>query len=177
MIDCDDFEDISTLRVSCIGKVSLQVVHNCLFPGRDGLAGPQQLGVVGQALQDWGQDCVQAGAVDAPPPLLHRDPCGDSHAAADQQVARAAGADHLRLPGHQRQPDGHHLQRRRHRRASPRGGWRLGNNLQKGLFILILFEGCHELGDAADLPNLDDGATHHHGPAETGRGYHGGEDH
>ena len=42
---------------------------------------------------------------------------------------------------------------------------------------MIKFKGCHQLGDAADLPNLDDGATHYYGPAETGRGHHGGENH
>merc|ERR1719195_352303 len=31
--------------------------------------------------------------------------------------------------------------------------------------------------DAADLPDLHDGAAHHHGPAAAGRGHHGGEDH
>ena len=40
---------------------------------------------------------------------------------------------------------------------------------------MISSEGCHQLGDAADLPDLDDGAPHHHGPAQTGRGHHGGE--
>ena len=42
---------------------------------------------------------------------------------------------------------------------------------------MILFEGGHQLGDAADVSDLDDGAANHHGPAQTGRGHHGGEDH
>ena len=43
--------------------------------------------------------------------------------------------------------------------------------------MVILFKGCHKPGDAADLSDLDDGAAHHHGPAQAGRGHHGGEDH
>ena len=42
---------------------------------------------------------------------------------------------------------------------------------------MILSEGCHQLSDSADLSDLDDGATHHDGPAEAGRGHHGREDH
>ena len=37
--------------------------------------------------------------------------------------------------------------------------------------------GGDQPGDAADLPDLDDGSAHHHGPAAAGRGHHGGEDH
>ena len=39
------------------------------------------------------------------------------------------------------------------------------------------FLGGNEPGDPSDLPNLHDGKAHHHGPAEAGRGEHGGEDH
>ena len=35
--------------------------------------------------------------------------------------------------------------------------------------------GCDEPGDPADLPNLHDGSTNHHGPTAAGRREHGGE--
>ena len=43
LIDCDDFEDISTLRVSFDTSVLRKLFENVVFVGCDRLAGSQQL--------------------------------------------------------------------------------------------------------------------------------------
>ena len=90
--------------------------------GRERPAGPQQRRVVRPPQSDRGQHCGEAGAVDAAPALLRGHPREHPHEPTNQQVARAAGAHHLQLPGNpRRQEDGHHALRRRDRRASSRG--------------------------------------------------------
>lgn len=96
--------------------------------------------------------------MDEAPTVLPRAARGGAHAAADPQVARAARAHHLGLPGHPRRAQARlHLERRHRGRLHPGG--------------------VQQPVHAADVPHLHDGPAHHHGPAPAGRGAHGGEDH
>ena len=72
LIDCDDFEDISTLRVSGPDRrlfsstlCMLNIPYSeLLYAGCRRPVGPQLLRPLRQALPDWRQDCLQAGPVD-----------------------------------------------------------------------------------------------------------------
>ena len=123
LIDCDDFEDISTLRVSFDTSVLRKLFENVVFVGCDRLAGSQQLWPGGQTLSDRRQDRVQAGSVDSQTSFLQWDSCGDHHSSPDQQVARAPGPHHLILPSNPReQEDGDNLLWWSNCWASPGGG-------------------------------------------------------
>ena len=199
LIDCDDFEDISTLRVSLDTSVLRKLFENVVFVGCDRLAGSQQLWPGRQTLSDRRQDRVQAGSVDSQTSFLQWDSSGDHHASPDQQVARAAGPHHLILPSNPReQEDGDNLLWWSNCWASPGGGSQsISIKLDVPLFnvhfsisvtiywyhlvtqkkLILYLAGCNKFGNSSNMPHLHDGETHHHGPVETGCWPHGGEDH
>ena len=173
LMDCDEFEDISTLRVSsqplfvilfhifscspflCLKKIQSR---DDLLSGRWRPSRPQLFRLVRQTLPHRRPHRPQTGRVDPAASLLRGNPCRAAHPPPHQQVARAARPHHLRLPGHLWHPEvGDYSCRRIHSKASSGG--------------------VNEPGDPPDLPHLHDGSTDHDGPAAAGRWHDGGEDH